>query len=107
MILLLHSMLTELSSGIGPTGRIDKPTNYTSQSSSCLIALSVAKGDAELILNAIATLIMAPKPLAEQYILVSKHVKIINVKFIRIIKAVLFITSCCRRLCTCNIRIKK
>ncbi|XP_052752649.1 E3 ubiquitin-protein ligase MYCBP2 isoform X3 [Galleria mellonella] len=64
----LHAMLVEVATGSGPSGRSDTPTNLTALSSSCLIALSVARGEAELILNAVASLIMSASLLAEQYV---------------------------------------
>ncbi|CAH2036099.1 unnamed protein product, partial [Iphiclides podalirius] len=67
IISTLHAMLVEIASGSGPNGRSDVPTALTSLSSSCLIALSVARGEAELILNAVASLIMTAPTLSEQY----------------------------------------
>lgn len=64
-------MLVEVASGSGPSGKIDAPTNLTALSSSCLIALSVARGEAELILNAIASLIMSHTSLSNQSVQVS------------------------------------
>lgn len=61
-------MLVEVSSGSGPSGRSDVATSLSALSSSCLIALSVARGEAELILNAVASLIMSAPALAEQYV---------------------------------------
>ncbi|XP_048488841.1 E3 ubiquitin-protein ligase MYCBP2 [Plutella xylostella] len=66
IISTLHAMLVEVASGSGPSGKIDAPTNLTALSSSCLIALSVARGEAELILNAIASLIMSHTSLSNQ-----------------------------------------
>ncbi|KAI5636987.1 E3 ubiquitin-protein ligase MYCBP2 isoform X1 [Phthorimaea operculella] len=68
----LHSMLMEVASGVVPErqDRLEVPTALTSLSSSCLIALSVARGEAELILNAVASLIMSPAALSDQYVLV-------------------------------------
>ncbi|XP_063374022.1 E3 ubiquitin-protein ligase MYCBP2 [Cydia amplana] len=64
----LHAMLVEVSSDTGPLGCTDTPTTLTALSSSCLIALSVARGEAELILNAVASLIMSSPLLSEQYL---------------------------------------
>ncbi|XP_050560251.1 E3 ubiquitin-protein ligase MYCBP2 isoform X7 [Spodoptera frugiperda] len=66
IILNLHSMLVEVASGSGPNGKVELPTTLTALSSSCLIALSVARGEAELILSAVASLIMSPSVLSEQ-----------------------------------------
>ncbi|KPJ10311.1 putative E3 ubiquitin-protein ligase MYCBP2 [Papilio machaon] len=68
MIATLHGILVEIARGIVPTGRVEVPTNHTALSSSCLIALSIARGEAELLLNAVASLIMTPTAMAEQYI---------------------------------------
>lgn len=59
-------MLVEVASGSGPNGKVELPTTLTALSSSCLIALSVARGEAELILSAVASLIMSPSVLSEQ-----------------------------------------
>ncbi|CAH0578389.1 unnamed protein product [Chrysodeixis includens] len=64
----LHAMLVEVASGSGPSGKVELPTTLTALSSSCLIALSVARGEAELILNAVASLTMSPSALSEQYL---------------------------------------
>ncbi|XP_047524361.1 E3 ubiquitin-protein ligase MYCBP2 isoform X3 [Pieris napi] len=64
----LHDILVEITSGIGASGRPEIPTALTSISSSCLIALSVAKGEAELILNTVKCLIMVSPSLSDQYI---------------------------------------
>ncbi|XP_041987793.1 E3 ubiquitin-protein ligase highwire [Aricia agestis] len=64
----LHAMLVEVSCGSSPMGRSEIPTNLTAISSSCLMALSVARGEAELILNAVTSLIMVSAPLTEQYV---------------------------------------
>lgn len=64
-------MLIDVASGSGPGGRSETPTTLTSLSSSCLIALSVARGEAELILSAVASLIMSPSALADQYLQVT------------------------------------
>lgn len=61
-------MLVEVASGSGPSGKVELPTSLTALSSSCLIALSVARGEAELILNAVASLTMSPSALSEQYL---------------------------------------
>lgn len=61
-------MLVEVASGGGPDGRGDVATNLTALSCSCLLALSVARGEAELILNAVASLIMSHSALANQYV---------------------------------------
>ncbi|CAH0703737.1 unnamed protein product [Spodoptera exigua] len=66
IIINLHSMLVEVASGSGPNGKVELPTNLTALSSSCLIALSVARGEAELILSAVASLIMSSSVLSEQ-----------------------------------------
>lgn len=59
-------MLVEVASGSGPGGTVEHPSNLTALSSSCLIALSVARGEAELILNAVASLTMSPAALSDQ-----------------------------------------
>lgn len=64
-------MLVEVASGSGPSGKIELPSTLTALSSSCLVALSVARGEAELILNAVASLIMSPPLLSEQYLQVT------------------------------------
>lgn len=64
-------MLVEVASATGPLGQADTPTALTALSSSCLIALSVARGESELILNAVASLIMSAPLLSEQYLQVS------------------------------------
>ncbi|KAJ8737325.1 hypothetical protein PYW07_000596 [Mythimna separata] len=66
IILNLHTMLVEVASGSGPGGTMEHPSNLTALSSSCLIALSVARGEAELILNAVASLTMSPAALYDQ-----------------------------------------
>lgn len=63
----LHAMLIEVAT-TGAPGRREPPNNLTALSSSCLIALSVARGEAELILNAVTSLIMSPPALSDQYI---------------------------------------
>lgn len=64
----LHSMLVEVSGGSGPSGRVEAPSTLTSLSSSCLIALAVARGEAELVLGAVTSLIMTSSSLTDQYI---------------------------------------
>ncbi|RVE51528.1 hypothetical protein evm_003798 [Chilo suppressalis] len=64
----LHAMLIEVASGSGPGGRSETPTELTSLSGSCLVALSVARGETELILNAVASLIMSAPALSDQSI---------------------------------------
>lgn len=59
-------MLVEVASGSGLGGSMERPSNLTALSSSCLIALSVARGEAELILNAVASLIMSSSALSDQ-----------------------------------------
>ncbi|XP_037299798.1 E3 ubiquitin-protein ligase highwire-like isoform X4 [Manduca sexta] len=68
MIVNFHSMLVEVASGVSTGGRPELPTALTAISSSCLIGLSVARGEAELILNAVASLIMSSASLSEQNI---------------------------------------
>lgn len=63
----LHAMLIEVASSRAFT-RPDAPNSLTSLSTSCLISLSVARGEAELILNAVTSLIMSPSALADQYV---------------------------------------
>lgn len=63
----LHAMLIEVASSRA-FGRSEAPNNLTSLSTSCLISLSVARGEAELILNAVTSLIMSPSALSDQYI---------------------------------------
>lgn len=67
----LHGMLVEVSGSSWPTGRMESPSIITSISSSCLIALAVARGEAELVLGAVASLIMAGPSLTDQYIQVN------------------------------------
>ncbi|XP_059059876.1 E3 ubiquitin-protein ligase MYCBP2 [Achroia grisella] len=74
----LHAMLLEVAGGSGPTGRSEKPTNLTALSTSCLLALSVARGEAEFIINAIASLIMSAPQLAEQYVQVPANLMIMQ-----------------------------
>ncbi|CAB3259025.1 unnamed protein product [Arctia plantaginis] len=69
----LHAMLVEVASGSGPNGKIELPTTLTAFSSSCLVALSVARGEVELILNAVASLTMSPSALSEQYLQVPSN----------------------------------
>lgn len=71
MITNLHTMLVEVASGSGSTDKPVTATTVTALSSSCLIALSVARGEAELILNAVGMLIMSSPELSEQTIVVS------------------------------------
>lgn len=59
-------MLIEIASGNGPSGRMELPSTLTAISSSCLMALAVARGEAELILSSVASLIMAVPQLADQ-----------------------------------------
>ncbi|XP_028043251.1 E3 ubiquitin-protein ligase MYCBP2 isoform X2 [Bombyx mandarina] len=68
MIFNIHSMLVEVSSGVSPSGRSEHPSKLTALSSSCLIALSVARGEAELILNAAASLAMCAPLYLDQYL---------------------------------------
>ncbi|XP_064076475.1 E3 ubiquitin-protein ligase MYCBP2 [Vanessa tameamea] len=74
----LHSMLVEVASGSGPTGRTEAPTPLTSLSSSCLIALAVARGEAELVLGAVTSLIMTSSALTEQYIQIPTNLTILQ-----------------------------
>ncbi|KAL0852359.1 hypothetical protein ABMA28_000560 [Loxostege sticticalis] len=74
----LHAMLIEVASGSGPGGRSEIPTLLTSLSSSCLIALSVARGEAELILNAVASLTMSPPALSEQTLQIPANLTILQ-----------------------------
>lgn len=70
----LHAMLIEVATSGAPARR-EPPNSLTALSSSCLIALSVARGEAELILNAVTSLIMSPPILSDQYIQVKYHTK--------------------------------
>lgn len=63
----LHAMLIEVAS-TRAFGRTDAPNSLTALSASCLISLSVARGEAELILNAVTSLIMSHPALSDQYI---------------------------------------
>lgn len=65
-------MLVEVASGSSPSGTMERPSNLTALSSSCLIALSVARGESELILNAVASLTMSAPALSEQDLQVSE-----------------------------------
>lgn len=62
----LHSMLVEVSGTTWPGGRLEVPSTITALSSSCLIALAVARGEAELALGAVASLIMTNQALTDQ-----------------------------------------
>lgn len=69
-------MLAEVSSGATETrsdqrGRAEVPTPLTALSSSCLISLSIARGETELILSAVSTLIISAPSLSDQYIQVN------------------------------------
>ncbi|XP_045784545.1 E3 ubiquitin-protein ligase MYCBP2 [Maniola jurtina] len=74
----LHIMLVEISGGTGPTGRLETPSALTALSSSCLIALAVARGEAELVLGAVTSLIMAPPSLTEQNIQIPTNLTILQ-----------------------------
>ncbi|KAJ0183671.1 hypothetical protein K1T71_000094 [Dendrolimus kikuchii] len=73
----LHSMLAEVARGtieIRPhQRRTETPTALTAISSSCLVALSVARGEAELILSAVSTLIISSPSLSDQHIQVPSN----------------------------------
>ncbi|KOB65851.1 Esrom, partial [Operophtera brumata] len=64
----LHTMLDEIAAGSAPPEAPEVPTRLTSLGTSCLISLVVARGEAELILKAVASLIMSPLALMEQLI---------------------------------------
>lgn len=66
-------MVVEVASGTAPAVPLSDRAVYslTALASSCLIALSVARGEAELILNAVACLIMSASALSEQDLQVS------------------------------------
>nr|XP_049693135.1 E3 ubiquitin-protein ligase MYCBP2 isoform X3 [Helicoverpa armigera] len=68
IIINLHSMLVEIASGSGAGARSEAACALTALSASCLAALSVARGEADLILNAVASLIMTSTDLSEQYL---------------------------------------
>ncbi|CAH2103304.1 unnamed protein product [Euphydryas editha] len=74
----LYSMLVEVSGGSGPTGRTEAPSTLTSLSSSCLIALAVARGEAELVLGAVTSLIMTSPSLTDQYIQIPTNLTILQ-----------------------------
>lgn len=67
-------MLVEVAGGGGPGAPSAAPGALSALGSSCLMALSVARGEAELILNAIASLIMTESTFAEQYIQVGSGI---------------------------------
>lgn len=71
----MHSMLVEVAAGSASLERLEMPTSLTALGTSSLISLVVARGEAELILNAVASLIMSPQPLAEQFIQVKYKAK--------------------------------
>ncbi|XP_038216347.1 E3 ubiquitin-protein ligase highwire [Zerene cesonia] len=74
----LHDILVEITGGIGGPGRPDVPSTLTAISSSCLIALSVAKGEAELILNTVTSLIMVAPSLSEQLVQVPMNLNMLQ-----------------------------
>ncbi|CAH0716565.1 unnamed protein product, partial [Brenthis ino] len=74
----LHGMLVEVSGSSWSTGRMESPSTITSISSSCLIALAVARGEAELVLGAVASLIMAGPSLTDQYIQIPTNLTILQ-----------------------------
>ncbi|XP_061382096.1 E3 ubiquitin-protein ligase MYCBP2 isoform X5 [Danaus plexippus] len=77
IMLNLHTMLIEVSTtGVG--GRIETPSTLTALSSSCLIALAVARGEAELVLSAVTSLVMASPSLTEQYIHIPTNLTILQ-----------------------------
>lgn len=62
-------MLVEIAGGTSVAGALDDvPTNLTALSSSCLAALAVARGETEMILDTVASLIMTKPGLSDQYI---------------------------------------
>lgn len=67
----MHSMLVEVASGAAALDRPEMPTALTTLGTSCLISLVVARGEAELILHAVTSLIMSPQALADQFVKVS------------------------------------
>ncbi|XP_069365103.1 E3 ubiquitin-protein ligase MYCBP2 isoform X3 [Maniola hyperantus] len=74
----LHIMLVEISGGTGPTARLETPSALTALSSSCLIALAVARGEAELVLGAVTSLIMASPSLTEQNVQIPTNLTILQ-----------------------------
>lgn len=64
------SMLVDVSSGSG-AGGVAQPASLTALGCSCLLALAVARGEAELILAAVAELSMCDNVLHNMNVMVS------------------------------------
>ncbi|XP_052746686.1 E3 ubiquitin-protein ligase highwire [Bicyclus anynana] len=71
-------MLVEVSSGNDLTGRLEKSSPLTALSSSCLIALAVARGEAELVMCAVTSLIIAPPALTEQFVQIPTNLTVMQ-----------------------------
>ncbi|XP_050683096.1 E3 ubiquitin-protein ligase MYCBP2 [Leptidea sinapis] len=74
VISTLHDVLVDVSKGIG--GKT--ATSLTSLSTSCLIALSVARGDTEIILNTVSCLIMVSQKLSDEYLQVPVNLTVLQ-----------------------------
>ncbi|XP_013162054.1 PREDICTED: E3 ubiquitin-protein ligase MYCBP2 isoform X3 [Papilio xuthus] len=78
MINILHRTLIEIVSGITPTGIDEVPNTNIGLSCACLVALTVSRGESELMLNAIAAMIMNTTAMTEQYIKIPKNLTILQ-----------------------------
>lgn len=65
-------MLVDIAAGSASPETQGVPNSLTALGTTCLVALAVARGEADMMINTIASLIMTPKRLAEQDIKVNQ-----------------------------------